>query len=186
MPVQIILGHTEYKTLLTPGDGSCLFHALAMAIFSAYATQGTEGKIAFVQQMRQLAAERLRTEYYILYGGQLAAQSEAVPEYSLESIRQDILDPNTAVGTGIIELLCNTFNVDIYISYVEGDSVKRLVLYPSYKQEMQYCVRNRESVVLFFKKGTNSSDDHYEPIAIPGKGCLYNSDHELIRYLKTT
>jgi len=186
MPIEITLGNVKYETLLTPGDGSCLFHALAIAIFASYSRQGNEGKVAFVQRMRQMAGKQLETDYETLYGGQLAEQSAFVPEYSYEAILRDILDVNKAVGTGILELLCDTFDVDIYITYVVGSPVKRLVLYPSYKEEMRYCIKGRDSVVLFFKKGTNSTEDHYEPIAIPGKGCLYRPDHDLINYLKTT
>lgn len=175
----------------TPMDGSCLFHAISNSFYQPYRTEilhekpMTRSKI--VAALRSELGEKLGNtisdeqdapRYYdILNGGNTSAFAEAVPEFSLNYM-QDQLMSTSPIGYGYMEFIGNALNKDIYIL----EAIRRNI----YKtNELPFTIKgNRNSIVLYYMNG------HYELVGIRNSDDTFSThftpEHSFIRFLYST
>lgn len=172
----------------TPMDGSCLFHAIANGFFNPYHTETLRGKhIArdkIISLLRRDLSEKLaskisddpksRTYYDVLNGGNTSEFSQAVPEFSLKYMREQ-LNSNFPIGYGYMEFIGNALMKDIYIL----EAVRHNIYVTN---ELSYTIKgNRSSIVLYYING------HYELVGIQNSNKTYDThftpDHSFIRFL---
>lgn len=172
----------------TPADGSCLFHAIANAYFSPYHTEMWDGKkitrSAIVRSMRRELADKLSqkdtsskpgaTYYEQLNNGNTKAFASAVPEFSLEQMKQT-LDSDSHVGYGYMEFIGNAIDRDIYILSGPHQDVYN-------SDELRLTIRgNRSSIVLYF------ASNHYELVGIKNEDDTFSTHfkptHTFIQHL---
>lgn len=172
-------GFTKWNTVRidTPRDGSCLFHAILNSYFIPYHTGRLNDTIIskkeLVRSLRKQIADKLSQPidpldqsspiyYDILSYGKLREEAEVINEYSLSNM-QKILDSDSFVGYGYLELISDLLNKDIYIL----DNQKQNV----YITTEDYLHKGRNSIVLLY-----IDDNHFELV-----GLLQN-DGSIISY----
>ncbi len=172
----------------TPMDGSCLFHAISNSFYPPYRTEKFHGqsmsRVKMVSALRSELADKLGTpisdendaprHYDILNGGNTSNFAEAVPEFSL-SYMQDQLRSNSPIGYGYMEFIGNTLNKDIYIL----EAIRRNIYVTN---ELPFTIKgNRNSIVLYYMNG------HYELVGIHNSDDTFSThftpDHSFIRFL---
>lgn len=172
----------------TPLDGNCLFHAIANSFFLPYHEQSLNGRTAtraqIVTTLRQELSKRLeevdpndsekRTYYARLSNGNTAKFADAVPEFQLKTM-QEQLSSNAPIGYGYMEFICDALNKDIYIL-----EAARADIYVN--DELPFCIKgNRKSIVIYYMNG------HYELVGIRAPDGSFDTyfapDHPFIRFL---
>lgn len=150
-----------------PGDGSCFFHSVCKCVYKDYDKHPTE----FVRRLREELADGLPARYSQIYGGKLAQFADNFfEEYTCENMQRVLRDGREWIGYGYLEYICDSLNIDLFI--VDG---KTGALYPT--DELVYCVKGRETVVLLYTSG------HYQPIL--HKECgLFEADHDIPCFLR--
>lgn len=162
----------------TPGDGSCLFHALANAFFIPYRTERLNGNFisrsTIISLFRQELAQSLENAYPKLANGNLPEFSKIVPDFTLDNMKTQLENPSVHIGYGFFEFISNAINKDIYIINKNTNS-----LYNS--DELQYSIKgNRYSIILAYQ------NNHYELVGLKTGSTvltLFKNDHPLITHL---
>lgn len=123
------LRDTNFVLIRTPGDGSCLFHAVCHAIYTSYLTESIRdipmSRRSIVLQLRdELAAEldspnpfdpEGRTYYESISGGEFAALGRSMPEeFGLERL-QRLLRSNEWAPEAIVVFLGLRLQKTIYL-----------------------------------------------------------------------
>jgi len=169
----------EITVIKCIGDGSCFFHAILNAVDENYKEMKTKEKMIQVKEFRSYLARNLElkidkvTVYDKLSRGNLKDFGKAVPEFSLEGMKKELMSDSWA-DNKYNELISNTLNVDIYIVdagtgdlYVTGDDVDILYF-------------NRPSIVILY---TSSQPAHYDLIGYKENKkiiTIFNSKHKFI------
>jgi hypothetical protein len=172
----------------TPMDGSCLFHAISNSFFAPYHKEILHGKrvnrTKMVEALRMELSQKLAskvsdspnalTYYDTLNGGNTSAFSEAVPEFEL-SYMQNQLNSHTSIGYGYMEFIGNALDKDIYIL----EAIRRDIYVTD---ELSLTIKgNRNSIVLYYMNG------HYELAGIHKEDGSFDThfshDHSFIRFL---
>ena len=159
----------------TPGDGSCYFHAILDAYFVPYRTGRLNGKLldrfSFVKKFRKDLASLLsqpringKTYYETLSQGELPSLSKAMPEVSINSMKNGLVSFNS-VNYMYHELVSDVLNKDVYIL----DSKSKDVYIIDSDLDLYYKKRN--SVVILFIPG------HFEVVGITVDGTLETYFH---------
>lgn len=149
-----------------PGDGSCFFHSVCKCLYRDYDMHPRE----FVARLREELADGLPKRYASLYNGKLAQFAPNFQEYTCESMQRVLRDGREWIGYGYLEYICDALRIDLYI--VDGTTGK---LYPT--DELAYCIKERETVVLLYTPG------HYRPVLHHGEG-LFEPSHPIVRALR--
>lgn len=172
------------------GDGSCYFHAIAKGFFTPYRTGMMNGvpvdRREMIRKLRDELAIRLQTPvrpldptsplvYDTLSGGQLRAFAEAVPEYKLEHMVQE-LRGGGAVDHAYHELVSNELDKDIYIVDSRQQDVVNL-------GNLDLFYKGRKSIVLCYQPW------HYDLIGVQmdtgAVRTLFAPDDPYIQQLRT-
>lgn len=171
----------------TPMDGNCLFHAIANSFFTCYYEEKIDDihidRNKIIELFRKELSEKLgkpvtasskKTNYEMLYGGNMEAFSKDVPEFSLKTMEKQ-LNSHNPIGYGYLEFIGNCINKDIYI--LEG--VRRDIYITD---ETIYSIKgDRSSIILYYTEG------HYELVGIRNADDTYEThfspNHLLIRFL---
>lgn len=174
----------------TPGDGNCLFHAIANSFFPAYHTEKLKGKTMtrdkIISLMRKGLSNRLAdkidgkslTYYESLHNGNTAsfAKESGLHQYTL-SYMQDQLNSSNSIGYGYMEFINNILNKDIYVL-----DANRNDIYSYDKSELLLINKgNRKSVILYYV-----NDNHYELVALRNGNEFithFYPEHSLIEFL---
>lgn len=174
--------------IATPGDGSCLIHAILKSFFIPYITGSLDNKPldrrAYVKSLRDDLAYRLSepvkigentTVYDNLSGGKMKEFAKSVPAYSLENI-QKLLQSNEYLGLEILELISNTFKKDIYILDLLQHDVYML------GTPLEYLYKDRPSIVILFLP------NHFELIGLKTEDddikTLFSHNHPFIKSIR--
>lgn len=180
--------HWKLVRFATPMDGSCLFHAISNSFFEPYHTEVLNGKhvtrVQMVSHLRKELSQKLSTKisddpnspthYDILNGGNTSAFAEAVPEFALNHM-QDQLRSTFPIGYGYMEFIGNALNKDIYIL----EAIRRDIYITD---ELPLTIKgDRRSVVLYYMNG------HYELVGVQKEDGTFDThfspEHSLIRFL---
>ena len=172
----------------TPMDGNCLFHAISNSFFEPYHSESLNGKhvprTKMVSHLRRELSDKLAekvfpdldspTHYDILNGGNTSAFAEAVPEFAL-SYMQEQLRSNLPIGYGYMEFIGNALNKDIYIL----EAIRRDIYITD---ELPLTIHgDRRSIVLYYMNG------HYELVGLEKDDGSFDThfspDHSFIRFL---
>ena len=172
----------------TPMDGSCLFHAISNSFFEPYHSEHLNGKhisrAKIVSHLRKELSQKLAsnisdesdspTYYDVLNGGNTSAFAEAVPEFTL-SYMQDQLKSSFPIGYGYMEFIGNALDKDIYIL----EAIRHDIYITD---ELPLVIKGgRKSIVLYYMNG------HYELVGIEREDGTFDThfspDHSLIRFL---
>lgn len=167
----------KLKRFHVPPDGHCLFHSLLFAFYVPYKEESLHGKslskLQIVINLRHELADRLDTVYESLSGGNICKFAEAVPEFKMDVMINE-LRSNHYIGYGYIEYISNLINKDIYI--INGNTCDIYI-----SDELPYLIKGRTSIVLYYK------DVHYEPIGLWQEGkyyCHFKACHPFIKFLR--
>jgi len=173
--------------IATPGDGSCLFHAIAKAYSVVYKTGVLDGvplnRRDFIRNLRRQLSERLAEKnpkgerYYDLLGkGEVAKLGKELDEYTLKSL-QALLDSDRHVGYEFLQFISDILTKDIYVLneptrdvYVTGDTDESSTLY-----------MGRPSIVIL------SLGNHFELVGITepeGIRTLFSPNHPFISAIR--
>jgi hypothetical protein len=182
------LGEWDLVRFLTPGDGSCLFHALVNGFFTPYHQQrlGEEdlSRRDIVSRFRRELSQRLEqphpsggTYYSQLNRGNTAEFAETVPEFRLEAMR-DRLNSSAPIGYGYLELIGEALNKDLFV--LTGEP---LDLYPS--DELPLIVKGgRPALILYYQGLSWLENGHYELVGLRrpdgGFDTHFGATHPLI------
>ena len=184
----------------TPGDGSCLFHAIENGFSIPYYQEMINGEKMdrnnIVRHMRKSLATKLaskvssdpnsKTYYELINSGNTAEfqVSDNLPEYnySLENMQKQLASNNN-IGYGYIEFISNVLNKNIYILSSTGKDI-----YPFGKSELANIYKkDRLSIVLYYIENEKSNNlDHYELIGVMNDGVVdthFEPDHYFIKFL---
>lgn len=176
----------------TPMDNSCLFHAISNSFFAPYQTEILKDvhvpRNRMIAGLRKELAQKLAakisptpdengyhpTYYDTLNGGNTSAFADAVPEFKLEYM-QNQLESQVPIGYGYMEFIGNALNKDIYIL-----EASRHEIYIT--DELPLTIKgNRNSIVLYYMNG------HYELVGIQNVDGSFDThfspNHSLIRFL---
>jgi hypothetical protein len=165
----------------TIGDGSCFFHAIAMAFCIPYREQVCD-RITFIRRLRhELALELGKiqssglTHYEQLSRGQLKFFAQALPQYSLENMQRELVEGgpvdnvyNEFVSDQIDKdiYLLDVLNQDVYITGDDGDILHK----------------GRDSIVILVSPG------HYELVGLRNRNggidTLFSSEHQFIQAIR--
>lgn len=177
----------------TPGDGSCMFHAITNSFFKPYHTGILDGKSVsrnkIIASFRKELSDRLDTKvsdapdsptyYDLLNRGYTAewAKDAKVAEYTLTHMQQE-LDSNTYIGYGYIELIGNALNKDIYVLEASRQDIYRQV-----DEDLELIIKgNRNSIILY-----NIDNSHYELVGLRNSDGSFDTHfsptHSLIQFL---
>ena len=173
----------------TPMDGNCLFHAIANSFFAPYHNETLNGKHLsrnqIITMFRKELALKLDTRvsddpnsptyYDTLNDGNTQSFAEAVPEFALKYM-QEQLASNNPIGFGYMEFIGNALNKDIYILEAQR---KDLYCMP---HELPLTIKgDRKSIVVYYMNG------HYELVGIQKEDGVFDThfspDHSLIKFL---
>lgn len=167
----------------TPGDGSCLFHAICNAFFTPYHEMklgsSKMSRSQIVRSFRKELAEKLAekipdkdiTFYEALNDGNTKKFSGEVPEFKLERMQVELAGRGP-IGYGYLGFVSDVIKRDIYI--LDGD---RKDIYVTDEVSAR---GNRNSIVLLYQNG------HYELVGIKtetGIGTYFAPTHSFIRFL---
>lgn len=174
----------------TPGDGSCLIHALLFAYDQDYRLrkQGKNSisRKSYVQEFRKRAANLLSSPinvldpksplwYYALARGALHDISREYPEYSLDNMRKTLADSEKSLSYLYLEFIADIMNKDIYLLDDENEDV--LIT-----GEEDLYQKGRSSVVLRYR------NSHYETIGLLDHSgdirTLFSPTHDFITQIK--
>lgn len=172
----------------TPMDGSCLFHAISNSFFEPYHTEKLHGKHIsrshMISILRKELSQKLNSKisddpnsptfYDSLNSGNTAAFAQAVPEFSL-SYMQDQLNSSFPIGYGYMEFIGNVLDKDIYIL----EAIRQDIYVTD---ELPLTIKgNRRSIVLYYMNG------HYELVGIQNNDGSFDThfspDHSFIKFL---
>jgi len=171
----------------TPGDGSCLFHAIAKAYSAPYKLGVIDGiplnRGEFIRNLRTDLAKRLAepinplnpsgTRYYDTLGrGEVAKLAKEDPNYSLGRL-QSLLDSSDQVGYEFLEHISTVLNKDIYVLSL----LTRDVYFTGDTDETSTLYRGRPSIVLL------SMGNHFELVGVRDPQdirTLFKPDHQFI------
>lgn len=164
----------EVYKITMPGDGHCMMHSVAFAIYKPYKTGEMDGKAIsrfdIVKEMRDKLALRLeridpdtgKQLYEVLGNGNLALLGKADPEhYSLESL-QSTLRSSKNLGEEIITAL--EYILELNIIILDGktrDVVKR-------KRDVMY----KQTIILHFYGA------HYDTVAVKHQKLKTRFDYD--------
>lgn len=180
----------------TVGDGSCFFHAIAMAYYIPYREGHLHGqklnRTTFIRNLRHDLSLKLAdpvsshqpdgpTHYDQLSRGQLRYFAEALPQYSLHHMQEELIRGGP-VDNVYNEFVSNQLNKDIYLLdamtgdvYMTGDDAEIL-----YKQ--------RDSIVILVIPG------HYELVGLMSEDAdnrggssiktLFSPNHDFIQAIR--
>jgi len=186
-------GNFQYEgltRLAVPAQGSCLFHTIAKAYFKPYILGEHQGKklnrTKFIQRLRQDLSKMLgqkinpsdpksKTYYETLSHGEFVRISKEMPEYSLQSMQEELADSSKPVSDIYNEFISDQLNIDIYIL----DYEKQDVYMNGGDSNLLY--KNRPSVVLLYLP------NHYELIGIAKGNSIstnFAPDDPFIQYIK--
>lgn len=171
--------------IATPGDGSCLIHAILKAYFVPYITGSLDNKPLdrknYVRSLRNDLADRLgqparigevTTVYDTLSGGKMREFALSVPGYSLDNL-QKLLRSDEYLGLEVLELISNIVKRDIYILDLLQHDVYMLAT------PKEYLYMDRPSIVILYLP------NHFELIGIKTDNndikTLFDYKHPFIR-----
>lgn len=183
MSISLIqLDFPELFLIPTKGDSHCFFHCLLFATSQEYQNLTSEEKTQQAVEFRKYLSRVLELEisgkivYDKLSRGNLREFGNAVPEFSLESMKAELCSPSF-VDNKYNELVSNTLNVDIYLIdsktqdfYVSGNDV-----------DLYY--HNRPSIVILY----DEDGAHYSLVGYREKDVLktiFPWDHRFIKCLR--
>lgn len=159
----------------TIGDGSCFFHAIALAYCKIYREGDNNYKVNFIRQLRYQLALALSEKYNTLSRGQLPSMSKDMPQYTLDAMQKE-LNSNHPVDNLYLELCSEVLGIDIYII----DILKRDIYVIGDKELLS---KNRNSIVLGYIPG------HYELVGVLERETfirtLFPPDHSFITTIKS-
>lgn len=173
----------------TPMDNNCLFHSIANSFFEPYHSEKLNGKSMnrknMVLHLRKELAKKLANKinendpnspryYDVLNGGNTSSFAEAVPEFALEYM-QNQLESQVPIGYGYMEYIGDVLNKDIYILEAARKDIYKT-------DELHLTIKgNRRSIILYYMNG------HYELVGIRNPDDTFDthfsSDHSIIRFL---
>lgn len=167
----------------TIGDGSCFFHAIALAYCQIYRLANTMSKMNFVRDLRyQLSKSLGESEsvgglirYDLLSRGKLREMSKDIPNFTLDTMQKE-LNSSTPVDNLYLELCANVLRKDIYLLDYNTKDVYRT------GKDSELLIKNRDSIVILYKPG------HYELVGtLQGAKIitLFPYDHPFIRAIKS-
>lgn len=177
--------YDDMVRIATPGDGSCLIHAILKAYFVPYITGTFNNKPldrkSYVRSLRDDLAERLSqfvrigevtTVYDTLSGGKMKEFALSVPAYSLDNL-QKLLKSDEYLGLEVLELISDTVKKDIYILDLLQHDVYMLAT------PKKFLYKDRPSIVILYLP------NHFELIGIKTNNndikTLFNHKHPFIR-----
>lgn len=159
----------------TIGDGSCFFHAIAMAYCKIYRDGDDNFKKDFIRQLRYQLTLALGERYTKLSRGELPSLSKEMPRYTLDAMQRE-LNSSSPVDNLYLELCSEVLGLDIYII----DVLKRDVYIVGDKELLS---KSRNAVVLGYTPG------HYELVGALERETflrtLFPPDHLFITTLKS-
>ena len=144
----------------TPGDGSCLFHALMNAYSLNYRKATDSERKKQTAELRKRLADTLTekyndklTYYDYMNNGAMKEFSKADSSYSLNDMYK-ALNSKEFIGYGFLHLISLIMNKDIYI--LNGE---KMDIYAT--DELPLVVTgDRDSIVLYYE------NSHYETIGL--------------------
>ena len=151
----------------TTADGSCLFHAIANALYKAYHTEklgnSNISRKDFVHQLRKHLSEQLakpisgdKSHYSYLAGGKLEEFAKEIPEFEINHMISQ-LNSKSPIGYGYIEFISDIIGRDLYIL-----DFSRKDIYVT--DELRYSITGeRNAIVLLYHSGPVG---HYELVGI--------------------
>lgn len=173
----------------TPGDGNCLFHALANSFYQPYRTETIRGKHVprnkIISLFRKELSEKLSkpissdtnapTFYETLNNKNTLVFSKDVPEFTLDYMKNQLNSTNS-IGYGYIEYIGNVLNKDIYILEASRKNIYKT-------DEPKLSIKgNRPSVILYY-----INDNHYELLGIKNDDGTFSThfspEHKFVRFL---
>lgn len=165
---------TLYR-LRTPGDGSCLIHAILKAYNQPYLTSrisDTNGQwhyfsqSDFVRKLRHELANLLSqpnaqglTPYQTLSRGQWSTYSQEMPRYRLDALTA-LLDSSLPLDNTFNEFFSNVFDKDIYLFDLDKQD-----LYQTGK-DASILYQGRPSIIILVIPG------HYELVGRMKQGVI--------------
>ena len=175
----------------TPMDNNCLFHSIANSFFEPYHSEKLNGKSMnrknMVLHLRKELSKKLASKidesnpnspryYDVLNGGNTSSFAEAVPEFALEYM-QNQLESQVPIGYGYMEYIGDVLNKDIYILEAARKDIYKT-------DELHLTIKgNRRSIILYYMNG------HYELVGVHNPNDTFDthfaSDHSLIRFLNS-
>jgi hypothetical protein len=176
----------------TPGDGNCILHAVANAIYLPYRTQTRDGtalsKAIIVNQMRQEMLAKLnsinpksgKTNYETIAGGALAESAEWNEKSSLQYLKE-LLSSSGQLGEEAKIVL--EFFIEKNLLVINA-STKKL----AYRYDWD---ANRSSIILYYTAlvdGEGNESGHYEMISVRNSRLdiletHFSKSHPFVRYL---
>lgn len=160
-----------------PGDGSCLFHVISMAIYKPYQKNQFD-RIKFVRELRRKLSVKLPIYYDKLADGKLLDLSIDIPEVNLENMQKE-LDSARYLSNIYNEYISELLDIDIYIL-----SEKNKDIYPT-GTDFRLIYKNRLSIVILYI----DSKKHYQLIGIKDYNgditVSFDHNNDFIEYVKS-
>lgn len=188
MSAPLFLNNVSYPGLVSlsvPGDGSCLFHCILLAISQDYRLADYASRRTQVSTMRQELANLLitpvdpvnspTTYYQKLLDGTAQVFAEQVPELGLVEMQKVLADPKQSVSYIFLELLSLIINKDIYILDRKIGGIYHTEL------EKYYQRAREQSIVLLHYS------NHYELVGVKRATeltVLFESNDDFITLLR--
>jgi len=174
LPIRDSFFHDSYVLNVhqTPGDGSCLLHAIAHALYKPYRCGKRHGKTItkedIVRKMRECIAKRCTEDIYsIIAKGNLKMLGDNDPYYSLQSICKR-LRSNEYLGEDIIVLLEYLLSVEINVY----DANTRMF------RKRGNSLSFPTSIIIYY------SPEHYEAVSYKGS-THFSVNHQMIRSIRS-
>lgn len=187
--------YSNMVRLRTIADGSCFFHAIALAYFKPYILQKYPNgsyfdRKEFIMKLRHDLAKTLSSRvnpsdpsspiyYDVISRGKLRNFSKAVTRYSLENMTKE-LNSNRPVDNAYQELVSDLLNKDIYIL----DMIKQDVYVTGSDDDI--LIKGRNSIVLLYIDD-KSETGHFELVGLNEDGILktvFSPNHRFIRAIQ--
>ena len=176
----------EFKSMSTIGDGSCLIHAVLQAFSDEYNKLNNPfSKSLLAREVRFHLSEvlelpvsfnekdfssdgKIKTVYQELSRGELEEISKAIPDASLENMKNQLNSYNF-LTFHCVELLSEIFDINIiFISQKEKDFY--------YSGDFDLLIKkNRDSIFINY-----IDQAHYETIKVNGK-TLFGYEEKIIK-----
>lgn len=158
--------------LRIPIDGLSLLHAIVKSYLPDYIA-GTINRRDFLLSFRTQLYEKLDKYYNNLSDGKLKELSEKFPEYTLENLKNNLLNGN--INNIYSEFISNIIDKDIYfLDFNDKD-----VYIP--ETELKYLYKGRDSIIIL------RLNNHYELIGELENfdiKTLFMKDDDIIRIIK--